>query len=227
MTDKIKMPKTGEDVVDYFRKSRGHETDARIAAWLTVYAFCEQSGMRSLNGDGVDSGIETVCQFIKSRGEQKIQDSDLIIDGGLTAVVKSPLEIIGIECDHFSITIKGDISAYVSSMADIAGLRIALSQGRDGYDYYSPSNGGLWLRSWLKDFESTKTIDIARIPIDYPVEVSDDNNHWEKRHFSKICDGRVHCFHLGKTSWTNYSGSEIRWSYLRLPSFPDVVYKRP
>ena len=151
-------------------------------------------------------------------------DAELIIDGGLTAVVKSPMEIIGVECEAFDIIVNNIHYSYINWHRALYGERITLYPATNHiYEYLS--NGYGWLKTWLKDFESQKRIDVGRIPVDYPVLVrEEEETFWSKRHFAKIEDGRVFCYCAGGTSWT-YKHLFTLYEELALPSFPDIIYK--
>jgi len=93
------------------------------------------------------------------------------------AIVKSPKEIIGIDCDAFSINITKDSQEidfyYTWRMYTRAGEEIILEKldEKNKYDYISEDDH-YWLESWLKDIE----------PISYRKQFEEDTKLSNQSH---------------------------------------------
>ena len=69
---------------------------------------------------------------------------------------------------------------------------------------------------WLDEEheEKEQEVDWNKVEVDTPILVSDDENDWRRRHFSKYQKGVVYAFNNGETSWS--SGYDSCWKFAKL-----------
>lgn len=68
-----------------------------------------------------------------------------------------------------------------------------------------------------KYIESEEQVDWSKVPVDTPILVRDNVNHfWDKRHFAEYYDGKVYAFINGATYWTTSDDDIYAWKYVKL-----------
>lgn len=75
------------------------------------------------------------------------------------------------------------------------------------------------IREWAESEYEEPQVDWSKVPVDTKILVSDDLNHWYRRHFKKYEDGKVYAFYDGCTSWSSGCISSERykeWEYAKL-----------
>lgn len=71
-------------------------------------------------------------------------------------------------------------------------------------------------KKWLEE-EYEPRVDWSKVEVDTKVLVSNNNENWLKRYFSKYEDGKVYAWHQGKTSWSVKSRFDVvQWKYAKL-----------
>lgn len=68
---------------------------------------------------------------------------------------------------------------------------------------------------WLE--EEYKETDWSNVAVNTPVLVSDDGEHWYKRHFAEYKNGTVYVWIAGTTSWSvDTTKKTSTWKYTKL-----------
>ena len=70
---------------------------------------------------------------------------------------------------------------------------------------------------WLNAEYQEPPVDWSKVPIDTPVLVSIDGEHWIRQYFAGIGDdGTPETFHAGATSWSNCIIDHCYYKYIKL-----------
>lgn len=70
---------------------------------------------------------------------------------------------------------------------------------------------------WLNAEYQEPPVDWSKVPIDTPVLVSIDGEHWIRQYFAGIGDdGTPETFHAGATSWSNCIIDHCYFKYVKL-----------
>lgn len=73
---------------------------------------------------------------------------------------------------------------------------------------------GKGLINWLYE-EYEPYVDWSKVEVDTPIYVSEDEENWDRRYFTKYEDGVVYAYPYGATSWSN-DRDPIPWKYAKL-----------
>ena len=66
-------------------------------------------------------------------------------------------------------------------------------------------------------YENEDLVDWTRVKVDTPIYVRElEHEKWKPRHFAKYENGKVYCFTLGTTSFTNALNNISSWQYAKL-----------
>jgi len=86
------------------------------------------------------------------------------------AIVKSPMEIIGMDVKEFMWEVETTTYNYTREKYELRGQEIIINDGIGKYDYYGVDGRG-WLKSWLKDIRPVekgwRAFKRGEIPIGY------------------------------------------------------------
>lgn len=121
-------------------------------------------------------------------------------------------EIWNIACKGKPISlVNGEPSDCFQTMCEDCDLFISASTCTDGF--------AEWANSEYKEPE----IDWSKVPVDTPILVSNNGEHWHKRHFARFKYDRVYVWANGFTSWSSYGNSNAsEWKYVKLANEEDA-----
>ena len=69
---------------------------------------------------------------------------------------------------------------------------------------------------WLVAEYAEPKVDWSKVPVDTPVLVSNDGEHWNRRYFSRVVNNIPHVWMFGRTSWTANGKEEVPSDYVKL-----------
>lgn len=82
------------------------------------------------------------------------------------------------------------------------------------YDYSNERTCDEVALAWADAEYIEQTVDWAKVPVDTPILVSNNNVDWSTRHFAKYADGKVRAWVNGRTSYT--TDRMFSWEYAKL-----------
>ena len=73
-------------------------------------------------------------------------------------------------------------------------------------------------RNYIKIDEHIDIIDWGNTPVDTPILVSNDNEHWYRRYFARVANNRIETWMYGATSWSvdDINTETYCWKYAKL-----------
>lgn len=75
---------------------------------------------------------------------------------------------------------------------------------------------------WAEEEYVEPPIDWSKVPVDTPILVSDDDDTWYKRYFSKYENEKIYAWSDGCTSWSACNKDYVtKWRYAKLAETED------
>nr|DAX91731.1 MAG TPA: hypothetical protein [Caudoviricetes sp.] len=73
-------------------------------------------------------------------------------------------------------------------------------------------------RNYIKIDEHIDVVDWSQVPVDTPILVSNDNEHWYRRYFARVANDRIETWIYGATSWSvdDTDTETYCWRYAKL-----------
>lgn len=149
----VKEGETNGEIIDIIMKTE--DCNYRVLIVTSINGI-----IKSFNQDGKNFNTDSFPTLFWCKPKIEIP-SKPVVKHTYTAIVKSPLEIIGIDCEYFSINVghNGRVAvcySYYEYMKSLAGKKIVVKKSEGFYDYVSVYDCIQWLEDWLKDITVLK-----------------------------------------------------------------------